>query len=689
MSIDRQNFDDDKLASLLVRWEDAWDLGKEISVTDLCSECPELKETIEQQIGTLKKMAWMKGDGDRNAQESFIDQDELCGQILAGRYQIEAIIGEGGFGRVYRAVDCELKRPVAIKISRKDKSLDDSKLLLEEARRVAKLQHPGIVSVHDVGRHDGLVFVVTELINGQNLAENIAEKRLNPDVAVNMVATISDALQFAHDQGFVHRDIKPANILLDHNQRPKIADFGIAASVDQISNGNTASSGTLPYMAPEQVGDEPNAVDCRTDIYALGVVLYEMLTGELPHQAKQPGALRDQILKQQPVPPRVVNHSIPKEVERICLRCLAKDPAHRYESATKLSDDLRKSIGSAVWDFRTMVLATIAIAIFGFLFFAMSGGFFAEKGSDVGQSLLIRLTNSHANSIAYSPDGRHLASGGMDSVVRLWDTNTGQEISSFKGHHNWIRSVVYSPNGKYVFSASGGIQIEGKSKPGDDHTIRMWSVLTGQEVKRFEGHTQPIISIAISADGKYVVSGSADRTVRIWSVETGEVLYRWDGEDNSLNAVTFSPDDQHVFMASSKGTVRFWDFQRNREVGRIAAHEGRIWAIAIAPNRRLFVTGGGDGTAILWTNRTKSVRSVCQHDDVVTTVAFSPDSTRFLTGSEDGTVRLWDSASGKDIHRFTGHVGGIWSVTFSPDGKHAASASNDGTIRFWLLPRSH
>jgi hypothetical protein len=335
--------DDEKLGELLLRWEEAWEHGDDLSPDTLCADCPERVELLRKRIVALKEMAWMK-DSDQG-DSSTSEPDQPLPGTLGNRYRIEGLIGQGGFGRVYRAFDEELQRTVAIKISRtpNPNGLNQPDTLLREARRVAQLRHPGIVSVHDIGREDGHCFIVADFIGGQSLAAEIAKERPSPSSARDLIAEVAEHLHYAHEQGFVHRDIKPANILLDKEGKPLLTDFGIAATTTELSEGQEVSSGTLPYMAPEQVAGEVQLIDGRTDIYALGVVLYELLTGSHPFQARTPTALREQILFRQPKPPSTSNPAIPKELERICLRCLAKHPADRYSSAHDLAEALRQS----------------------------------------------------------------------------------------------------------------------------------------------------------------------------------------------------------------------------------------------------------------------------------------------------------------------------------------------------------
>jgi serine/threonine protein kinase len=342
--------DDEQLATLLLKWEEAWDLGEDIPAAKLCADLPELTQELADQIKLLKSMNWMTKD----AADDLSSTDEvelLIGKTLAGRYQIESVVGFGGHGKVYKAFDPELQRHVAVKVSKSIASEEQSDELLEEARRAAKLKHPNIVAVYDVGRHDGQLFFVTELVDGKNLADNIADSVPSITEAKRIVLSVAEALQFAHSQGFLHRDIKPANILLDKDGRVLVTDFGIATTIDQIENHRGGTPGTLPYMAPEQIAGEVQLIDGRTDVHALGVVLYELLTGQLPYRGRTPTAVREQILFRPPKPLRAVNQSIPKQLELVCLKCLAKHPADRFATASAVIEALnvRESNRSYVW----------------------------------------------------------------------------------------------------------------------------------------------------------------------------------------------------------------------------------------------------------------------------------------------------------------------------------------------------
>jgi hypothetical protein len=267
-----------------------------------------------------------------------------------GRYVVQRELGRGSYGSVYLAEDEELRRPVAVKVPRLGRLANDEVVerFLEEARTVAQLKHPPIVPVYDVGRcEDGTPYVVMEYIEGCSLQQRLADARLEPTGAAELIAAIADAVDYAHSRGFVHRDLKPANILLDNAGGPHVADFGLALH-ESVQRGRAGElAGTIHYMAPEQVRRESHRLDGRTDIWALGVMLYEMLTGRRPFDGEDGQQVADEILHREPRPLRQIDAKIPEAIERICLRCLSKPIAERYATARDLAKDLKTAIENA------------------------------------------------------------------------------------------------------------------------------------------------------------------------------------------------------------------------------------------------------------------------------------------------------------------------------------------------------
>lgn len=262
-----------------------------------------------------------------------------------GRYVVRKVLGEGSFGYVYLAHDRELDRRVAIKMPRPERLTDpqDVKSFLSEARLVAQLDHPHIVPVYDVDRTpDGLCYVVSKYIEGSSLAQVAAKAPFSPYEAAQLIGSLADAIHYAHTQGIVHRDLKPANVLIDRQGRTYITDFGLALHERDQSSHAGQVAGTPAYMSPEQVRGESHHLDGRTDIWSLGVMFYELLTRRKPFSTPDREELFNEILHREPKPPRQIDDSIPSRLEKICLRCLAKQVTERYTTGRDVSEDLQR-----------------------------------------------------------------------------------------------------------------------------------------------------------------------------------------------------------------------------------------------------------------------------------------------------------------------------------------------------------
>src|SRR5262245_21857001 len=269
------------------------------------------------------------------------DEEEPLPRAI-GRYSVLARVGSGGFGSVYRGYDEELYREVAIKVPHRHRLLspEDIAAYRDEARVLAKLDHPGIVAVYDIGQTDtGAYYLVSKFIRGTDLAQRIKAGGVPVREAARILARVAEALHHAHERGLVHRDIKPANILINEEGKPFVTDFGLALSEEDLASGPTFA-GTPVYMSPEQARSEGHRVDRRTDIFSLGVVFYELLTGRTPFQGETVDELLEQITTREAQPPHHLNESVPREPERICLKALSKRASDRYATAREMADDL-------------------------------------------------------------------------------------------------------------------------------------------------------------------------------------------------------------------------------------------------------------------------------------------------------------------------------------------------------------
>lgn len=275
-------------------------------------------------------------------------------------------------------------------------------------------------------------------------------------------------------------------------------------------------------------------------------------------------------------------------------------------------------------------------------------------------------------SVAFSPDGRMLASGSEDRTIGLWDMATGQCRRTLKGHQGWIRSIAFSPDGQWL--ASGG----------EDQTVRLWHVPTGDQLLVLKDHTRLVRTVAFSPDGRTLASGSSDCTVRLWDIQTGTCLQVLQQHDRGVRSVAFSPDGQTLASGSSDCTIRLWDTASGQCLNTLADHTGWVWSVTFSPNGSLLASGSEDRTAKIWDVQTGTCLKTLQgHTSWVRSVAFSPDAQTLATGSDDQTMRLWDVPTGYRLKTLQGYARGVRSVAFSADDRLLASGSEDSTVRIW------
>jgi eukaryotic-like serine/threonine-protein kinase len=333
---------DELISDILLNWDDLCEQGQEPSPEDLCREHPELRDDVERRIRALRKMYRVPNAYATQPEPGRSVSGERAGPHMAD-YEILELLGSGGMGKVFKARQRSLKRLVALKmiLAGYAATAEETERFHTEAEAAAALQHPHIVQIYEIGKADGCPYLALEYVDGGSLFDRLRSGPLPPRQAADLVRTLARAMHYAHQRGIIHRDLKPANILLGEDGAPKITDFGLAKRLDELTQTRSGSVlGTPSYMAPEQAEGRIRQIGPRSDIYALGAVLYECLTGRPPFEAASLLETLELVRSQEPQSPRRLHPEVPLDLETICLKCLQKDPARRYGSADELADDL-------------------------------------------------------------------------------------------------------------------------------------------------------------------------------------------------------------------------------------------------------------------------------------------------------------------------------------------------------------
>jgi WD40 repeat protein/serine/threonine protein kinase len=521
----------------------------------------------------------------------------------------------------------------------------------------------------------------------------------------------AEALEHAHQLGIIHRDIKPANLLVDASGGLWVTDFGLARL--GTDTGLTMSGdllGTLRYMSPEQALAQRGAVDARTDVYSLGVTLYELLA----LQPAYDGRNREEVLRQIALEePRRLSRAIPVELDTIVLKAMAKNPDERYAAAQELADDLRRFLEdkpikarrpslrqrARKWArrHRTVVRAAAVVLALAVVALAVSTVLIWTAKEDLHQALERERQNAYYQRIALAE--REWATNNLPRMLQLLD-ECPDDLRGWEWHYlNRLRfqglaplrhevnvlSAAWSPNGRWIASAGGG------------GFVRIWDARTGHELQHFQAHDDNIYQVAFSTDGRYLASASWDGTVKLWDTETWQPLRYLRGQSGKFWALAFSPDGQLLAGGSGPnppldGMVHVWETATGRERLRLMEGLGAIYALAFSPDGRYLAGGGADRLVRIWDVQTgRETRALSGHNWRVWGVAFSPDGHRLASvagGSSQyphQAVKVWNVRTGQELLALSGHVGGLRCVAFSPDGRRLASAGVDQNVKVWDL----
>ena len=745
------------------------ELGQNPTPADWIERFPQYKADLEQMFEVHDELC----------RSDAITRHDGAGAVPASRavmipgYQILGEVGRGGMGVVYQARDVRLNRVVAVKVilSGELAGAKERGRFRREAEAAARLDHPNIARVYEVGDAAGRPYCATEFVGGGPLAAKMTGAPWPVAAAAKLVAELARAAEHAHGRGVVHRDIKPANVLLgiddcrsmidecrttktqavtptpgqsailDHQSSifPKLVDFGLAKCLLDSDQGLTRTGdvvGTPMYMAPEQAAGA-NDVGPAADVWALGVILYELLTGRPPFRGETAAETRHLVLTAEPVPPRHLRAKLPRDLDTVCLRALQKETHRRYASAAALADDLerwaaRKPIAArpvrwpekaAKWARREPVVAGLAVAVGLVALVGLGGVLWQWDRADNGWREAVeasqqasRARDDEARLRVLEADAREsaearfhasqIARAALDvSAARTataertldelkareparcrweWDylkRRCNAHLVEMVGHTQIVSGVIYSPDGSRLYTSSGPWN---GPDPGE---VKVWDAATGALLHDLPGAPTAVYRLALSPDGRELVAGCAKSVVVRWDVsgpeprplpplDTGTVAY----------AVAFHPTEPILAVGGGDGWVQMWNTRLGVRLLRQPWHAGNIYDVAFSPDGKLFASTNRDGAvAVRRTSDFMLVKELRLATDA-RRVAFAADSRIMATLSHDGEIALWDAA--EDFRRAAAwNVGpaNYRALGTSPGGRQVVCAVRNADPRAWLV----
>jgi len=657
-----------------------------------------------------------------------------------GDYELLEQIARGGMGVVYKARQVSLNRTVALKmiLTGQLASDEDIQRFYSEAEAAAKLDHPGIVPIFEVGQHNGQHYFSMAFVDGKSLARRVAQGVVEPREAAALMKKVAEAIAYAHVEGVVHRDLKPGNVLLvDKDGTPRVTDFGLAKRVEGKSDGLTATGqvlGTPSYMPPEQALGQNAQVGPMADVYSLGAVLYCLLTGKPPFQAANPVDTLMQVVTREPVGLRQLNSAVPRDLETITLKCLEKDPARRYRSAQELTDELQRFLSgepiearpvgtiARAWRWcRRRPAAAAALALAVLLLVSMivvPVAFYVREArhrralaveqertvaalketkrqaatSTLQQALLMCEQGEASRGLLRLTQGLQFAqqaeAGELEDAFR-WNLGAwSREVHSLKHmllHPRSVKAVAIGPDNEIVATAC------------DDGKVRLWDLNSGLRVGVALDHPRPVTALAFHPEGETILTGCADGKARLWTVASSELRepsvahYEPDSvpaidwtKSTGISSVAFSPSGDRFVTGGYDGTAQIWDTSTGEPVGPRLRHSKWISTVAFCPHGETVAAGGNMWNVKMWDAETGRLTRTISTGAIVYHLDFHPAGKNIVMGV---LQRNWAeqrvSSTGEAHGDAMKHLSGVRWAEYSPDGRLVATASYDHTARVW------
>jgi WD40 repeat protein len=630
-------------------------------------------------------------------------------------YDIECLLGRGGMGVVYKARHLALKRTVALKLILAGAHAGPQQLarFRIEAEAAARLPHPNIVQIHEVGAVDGRPYCALEFVEGGHLASKLNGKPMPAREAAKLVETLARAMQLAHSRNVVHRDLKPANILLTADGTPKISDFGLARQMDSDSGETQAGAvmGTPSYMAPEQASGHAHEAGPAADVYALGAILYDCLAGRPPFMGETVVETLDQVRTQEPKPPSHWQSNVPPDLDTICLKCLRKEPENRYASAAELAAELvrflngepilARPIGrferSVKWVMRNPVVTGAVAAVALALATGTTVSYLKYRDAEEQREAADQATAAarrEREAERWERYRSNLIAAGSAMQLHNVSAATASLEAAPEEHRGWEwrhyqTRLDTSQDSRFVGSRSGGPRFSAGGtllSLGTSEKIWIWDVAGRKEVASLADVSHPG-SLCFSRDGTLVAHSRRDNTVEIREVAGNRSRILLQGATMLCTVPEFSPDSTKLACGSYDRIVRVWDVKSGKLIQALPGDEAIAVGVRFSPDGRWLAADGRDIPLMrIWDLTTGKVTKLLSVEkEGLSTVHYNPSGDRIVASEcyPQTNLRMWNPADGKLIAVLRGHTNEATHYAFTTDGSRLATGSTDQNICIW------